>query len=422
MAGPFPLDGVRVLDLSRAISGPYVGRMLSDLGAEVVKVEVPGTDITQVFGPRSHGHSGLYVQQNAGKRNISVDLGTEAGAALLRELVAHTDVVIENFRPGTVDRLGVGWPALSAVNPRLVMLSVSGFGQWGPESGRQAYAPVVHAESGLLGRQAEVDGARPNDVVMALADSVTSLHGMVAVLSALRLAERTGAGQYLDLSMFEAMLATDDYTHYSLEQTYPVFPATGSVFDAPGGPILISADPKYLWYRLCSQHGLTDPDPSATGAAKFAARARVVADWVAGFTERSALIEALEAAGVAWAEIRTPATLMDSPTAIARQVVAQVDNRDGGTRPVIRMPYRFSAGTCEPRAGAAFVGEHNADVLGRWLRLGAEAVAELERDGALLPADMPAGRTVAERYTAPGGHDSMLPADPDTVVEERPWT
>jgi hypothetical protein len=86
------------------------------------------------------------------------------------------------------------------------------------------------------------------------------------------------------------------------------------------------------------------------------------------------------------------------------------------------MPYRFSAGTCEPRAGAAFVGEHNADVLGRWLRLGAEAVAELERDGALLPADMPAGRTVAERYTAPGGHDSMLPADPDTVVEERPWT
>jgi len=400
MAGLFPLDGVRVLDLSRAISGPYVGRMLSDLGAEVVKVEVSGTDITQVFGPRSHGHSGLYVQQNAGKRNISVALGTEAGAALLRELVARADVVIENFRPGTVDRLGVGWAALSAVNPRLVMLSVSGFGQWGPESGRQAYAPVVHAESGLLGRQAEVDGARPNDVVMALADSVTSLHGMVAVLSALRLAERTGAGQYLDLSMFEAMLATDDYTHYSLERTYPVFPATGSVFDAPGGPILISADPKYLWYRLSCQHGLTDPDPAAAGPAKFAARARVVVDWVTGFTERSALVEALEAAGVAWAEIRTPATLMDSPTAIAREVVAQVDNRDGGTRPVIRMPYRFSAGACEPRAGAAFVGEHNADVLGRWLGRGAEAVAELERDGALLPADMPAGRTVAKRYTA----------------------
>lgn len=382
----FPLDGIRVLDLSRAISGPYVGRMLSDLGAEVVKVEVPGTDITQVFGPRSHGHSGLYVQQNAGKSNISIDLGTEAGSALLRRLVAETDVVIENFRPGIVDRLGVGWTALSEVNPGLVMLSVSGFGQWGPESGRQAYAPVVHAEAGLLGRQAEVDGAEPNDVVMALADSVTSLHGMIAVLSALRLRDRTGTGQYIDLSMFESMLATDDYTHYSLEGTYPVSPATGSVFQAPGGPLLISADPKYLWHRLSAAHDLTDPDPEVTGPQRFANRAEVIEQWVAGFAERSELLAALEAAGVAWAEIRTPATLMSSPTIAAREVVAQVDNREGGTRPVIRMPYRFSSGACEPRGGAAFVGEHNAEILSRWLDLDSEHIAELERSGALLPA------------------------------------
>jgi CoA:oxalate CoA-transferase len=386
---PFPLDGVRVLDLSRAISGPYVGRLMTDLGADVVKVEVPGTDITQVFGPRSHGHSGLYVQQNAGKRNISIDLGDENGAALLRELAAHAHVIIENFRPGTLDRLGVGWDALSAANPALVMLAISGFGQWGPEARRQAYAPVVHAESGLLGRQAEVDRTRPNDVVMALADSVTSLHGMIAVLSALRVAETTGVGQYLDLSMFESMLATDDYTHYSLEGTYPVWPATGTVFDAPGGPLLISADPKYLWHRLSARHGLTDPDPSATGAARFQARSQVIKNWVASFTERPALIAALEHAGVAWAEIRTPATLTDSPTLIARQVVAQVDDREGGTRPVIRMPYRFSGASCEPRGGAAHVGEHNAEVLAEWLGLdGAaarERVAELEQSGTLVP-------------------------------------
>src|SRR5262249_18437124 len=121
-------------------------------------------------------------------------------------------------------------------------------------------------------------------------------------------------------------------------------------------------------------------------AAKFAARARVVADWVAAFGSRAELVAALEAAGVAWAEIRTPATLLDSPTIAAREVVAEVDNRDGGTRPVVRMPYRFSAGAGEPRGGAAFVGEHNADVLGRWLGLDAARVAELERDGALLPA------------------------------------
>jgi CoA:oxalate CoA-transferase len=387
MTAPFPLDGIRVLDLSRAISGPMVGRMLCDLGAEVVKIEVPGTDITQVFGPRRRGHSGLYVQMNAGKQNVAIDLTNPDGAALLRELAAHADIVIENFRPGTVDRLGVGWTALSGINPRLVMLSVSGFGQWGPEIHRQAYAPVLHAESGLLGRQAEVDGAEPNDVVMALADSVTSLHGMIAVLAALRLRERTGQGQYIDLSMLESMLATDDYTHYSLEQTYPVFPATGMVFPAPGGPLLISADPKYLWHRLAGRYGLTDPDPQAATETRIAERARLVREWVASFADRADLIAALEAAGVAWAEIRTPATVLDSPTVRARQVVAQVDDQHGGTRPVIRMPYRFSAGACEPRGGAAFVGEHNAEVLCRWLGRSPAEVAELARSGALLPAE-----------------------------------
>ncbi|GAA5170757.1 CoA transferase [Pseudonocardia eucalypti] len=385
----FPLEGIRVLDLSRAISGPYVGRMLADLGAEVVKVEVPGTDITQAFGPRSHGHTGLYLQQNAGKRNVSLDLGADGGAELLCRLAERADVVIENFRPGTLDRLGVGWSVLSKRNPRLVMLSVSGFGQWGPESGRQAYAPVLHAETGLLGRQAQVDGAEPNDVVMALADSVTSLHGMVAVLSALRLRDNTGTGQYLDMSMFEAMLATDDYTPYALEGT-EVFAARGSVYaDAPGGPLLVSGDPKFLWHRLSGRHGLTDPDPEVSGPERFTARARVIREWVASFGSRPELIAALEAAGVAWAEIRTPATVMESPTAQAREVTAQVDDRAGGTRPVIRMPYRFSAGSCEPRGGAAFVGEHNADVLGRWLGLDAARVRELEAGGTLIPADLP---------------------------------
>lgn len=381
----FPLAGVRVLDLSRAISGPYVGRILSDLGAEVVKIEIAGTDITQVFGPRTGAHTGLYVQENAGKRNVSIDLGSEAGAELLTRLAGHADVIIENFRPGTLDRLGVGWSALSAENPGLVMLAISGFGQDGPESQRQAYAPVLHAESGLLGRQAEVTGQAPIDVVMAMADSVTSLHGAIAVLAALRLRAATGAGQYLDLSMFDAMLATDDYAHYSLEGTGPLFPATGQIFDAPGGPLLISADPKFLWHRLSQRFGLSDPDPDAPAPVRIATRARMVASWVASHADRAELIEALESAGVAWAEVRTPSTLMDSPTARHRQVAAEVDDRSGGTRPVIRMPYRFSAGQCEPRGGAAFVGEHNADVLGEWLGLDANQVRALERSGALVP-------------------------------------
>ncbi|MGQ0623855.1 MAG: CaiB/BaiF CoA transferase family protein [Sporichthyaceae bacterium] len=385
----FALARVRVLDLSRAISGPYIGRILSDLGADVVKVEIAGTDITQVFGPRTGAHTGLYVQENAGKRNVSIDLGSEAGADLLVQLSTRADVVIENFRPGTLERLGVGWAALSSANPRLVMLSISGFGQTGPESGRQAYAPVLHAESGLLGRQAQVTGQAPIDIVMAMADSVTSLHGAINILAALRLRDATGAGQYLDLSMFESMLATDDYVHYALEGTGPVFPATGQVFDAPGGPLLISADPKYLWFRLSQRFALRDPDPDAAPTERIAARARIIAAWVSAYGDRAELIAALEAAGVAWAEVRTPATLMDSPTAKARGVAAQVDDRRGGTRPVIRMPYRFSGGACAPRGGAAFVGEHNHEVLADWLGLAATEVASLETAGALVPREAP---------------------------------
>lgn len=384
---PFPLAGVRVLDLCRALSGPYTGRLMSDLGAEVVKVEVPDTDITQKFGPPSHGHTGLYVQVNAGKQNISLNLTKEPGAQLLLELAEKAHVVLENFRPGTLDRFGVGWEALSARNPSLVLLSISGFGQWGPESRRQAYAPVLHAETGLLGRQAEVDDAKPNDIALSLADSVAGMHGMIGVLAALRVAEQTGVGQHIDLAMFEAMLATDEYVHYSLEKTYPVWPARGTIYELPDGPILLSGDRRFIWHRLSKAYGLTDPDPNADTATRIANRADVIKNWVEGLASRAEAIPALESAGVAWAEIRTPATVMESPTAIAREVALQVDDREGGTRPVIRMPYRFSGASCEPQGGAAYVGEHNVDVLQRWLGRTPEQVAELERSGGMYPCE-----------------------------------
>jgi CoA:oxalate CoA-transferase len=283
----------------------------------------------------------------------------------------------------------VGWEQLSAGNPALVMLSISGFGQWGPEAGRQAYAPVLHAESGLLGRQSEVDQVKPNDLVMSLADSVAGLHGMIAVLAALRVAEQSGVGQHIDLSMFEAMLATDDYTHYALERSYPVWPARGTIYELADGPLLLAGDLKFIWHRLSRSHGLSDPDPNADTQSRIAARAGVIRAWVEAFATRAEVIAELERAGVAWAQIRTPATLMDSPTAQARQVAAQVDDRHGGTRPVIRMPYRFSGASCQPRGGAAFVGEHNAEVLQRWLGMTSEQLGELQRCGGLLPAQRP---------------------------------
>src|SRR5579872_853628 len=156
--GAYPLAGLKVLDFSRVLAGPFAGRLLSDLGADVVKVEPPDGDITRLWGRKAGGLAGYYFQQNAGKRNVSMDLRAPGARALALELAAKADVVIENYRPDVMPRLGLGYSDLSAVNPRIVMLSISGFGQGGPESHRPAYAPIVHAEVGLHERAARRSG------------------------------------------------------------------------------------------------------------------------------------------------------------------------------------------------------------------------------------------------------------------------
>lgn len=377
----FPLQGTRILDLSRALSGPYAGRILTDLGAEVIKLEIPNGDISQAFGQKIAGRSGLYVQLNAGKRNISLDLSKPEGVDVIHKLAGSIDVVIENFRPGVLDRLGIGYETLSSLNPRLIMLSISGFGQWGPEVKRQAYAPVMHAESGLLGRQSGLDHREATDIALALADSLGAMHGVIGVLAALNLRHRTGSGQHIDLSMLEAMLATDDYIHYSLED-FPVWAARGYIWEAPGGSIMISSDPKNLWVRLSRYAGLKDPDPDAPNEQKFATRQTMMADWIKKFTDREELKRELENADLAWADVRNPQTILDSPSVQQRGVFATIPDGGGGSRQTIRMPYRFSDAQCEPQGGPANCGADNRAIL-RDLGFSDDEITALAEQGVL---------------------------------------
>ena len=296
--------------------------------------------------------------------------------ARLLDLTAACDVLVENFRPGVLDRFGAGWPALSAVNPTLVMLSISGFGREGEDAERAAYAPVIHAEAGLIGRQADITGDPPADIAFALADALAGLHGAIAILAALRLRDRTGTGQHIDLSMLEAMLATDDYTHYSIDE-HPVRPARGEVWPAPGGPILISADRRYLWRQLKTCFGVVDPDPDAPLEEKLRARARVMADWFAAHPDRDALKRDLETARLAWADIRHAGDVLAAPSVAGRDTVVEVTDGDGEKRPVLRMPYRFSDAASGPVRGVPEPGEHTDDVLRDWT----------------APADLPAPRS-----------------------------
>ena len=379
----FPLEGLRVLDLSQAISGPFAGRMLTDLGADVVRVEWPRGDVSNAFGSKVGGVTGLFTQMNAGKRGISVDLASPAGVALIAQLAARADVLIENFRPGVLDRAGLGYDTLSATNSGLVMLSISGFGATSPESQRQAYAPVIHAESSLLSRQAAFDDRPATDLALALADSLASLHGTVALLAALNLRTRTGTGQHIDLSMLDAMVATDDYAHYAADGVYDFGSQRGEIWDAVGGPIMIAGDPKLTWSRVSKHAQLTDPTPSADPSTKIAGRRDAIAAWIASFTDRVALTAELVAANLPWADMRTAETLLDSPSLRAREVVASVDNGEGGQRHVIRMPYRFSDAESGVRGAAPPAGRDNDEVFADWLGLTLSETASLRANGAL---------------------------------------
>ena len=373
-----PLDGVRVLDLSRFIAGPYAGRLLADLGADVVKIEPPSGDVTRLFGVIREGVSGLYFQQNAGKRNVSVDLKQAGAVELVAELAAHADVVIENFRPGVLDKLGLGYETLAARNPRIIMLSISGFGKGGPESQRQAYAPIIHAESGWIGRIGEMHGTPLVDSVMSFADSIAALHGMVGLLSALYHRTVTGQGQHLDIAMLDSWLATDDYLHYLLDGADKPVSQGGEVWDTQGGPLMLNRTLPHVWKLVRDTHGIrVEEPPNADLPTKQRLRRAAIQAWMDSFPSRDDLKRALEKADIAWGEVRTSKTILDSPTVAARGVAALVDDGAGGQRLVAQSPYRFSNAESGVRGGAPRRGQHNAEVLAEWIGLAPSSIEEL---------------------------------------------
>jgi CoA:oxalate CoA-transferase len=371
---PAPLPAWRVLDMSQAISGPYAARILADLGADVLRVEGPRTDVTEHFGAVRDGRSGMYAQMNAGKRSVGVDLGAPGAVELVRRLAGTADVLIENFRPGVMDRLGLGYEQLSGSNPRLVMLSVSGFG---PGSARRALAPVIHAESGLLARQAELDERSPADLPLALADTLTGLHAAIAVLAALHQRELTGRGQHIELSMLASVAASDDHAHAAIDGSTEPYSSRGTIWAAPGGPLLIAAPPKHAWVMLFRRGLISDPAPVGSDLpTKARLRQQAIQDWISGFTDRASLLAELEQAGIAWAD------LSESTDVFADG--AHTVRLPGTDRRVVAMPYQFSAASARVRRGVARRGEHNAGALADWLGLDPAAVGALAAAGVLI--------------------------------------
>jgi CoA:oxalate CoA-transferase len=385
-----PLSGVRVLDLSRVLAGPYAGRLLCDMGAEVIKLEPPEGDESRQIAPRhDRGQSWLFTFSNVGKRSISIDLGKPGASDLVLALARLCDVVIENFRPGVLDRLGVGWARLHEVNPRAVLLSINGFGSDSSFRERRAYAPIVHAATGLLRDRGQLEQT-PSQPRNAYSDVTTALHGTVALLAALRVAEATGVGQRVEVPMFDATLASHSESGNVLLDP-PDDRVMNPIYDAGAhGFIAVGGAAPHVWMSLVAAFPGEIADPSPPGAAlpeKARARHDAIAAWLAREPTQQALLDKLARAKLACAPVATLREALTSPLAVERGLLTNVDDRRGGTRPVVRTPARFSASRNEIRGPAPLPGEHGAEVLRELLGFDDAKLAALEASGVLVKHD-----------------------------------
>lgn len=379
----YPLEGLKVLDFSRVLAGPFAGRMLSDLGAEVVKVEPPEGDSSRLWGRMTAGVSGYFNMVNAGKRSIAIDLRAPGAQELVLALVKQADVLVENFRPDVMARLGIGYETLAATNPELIMLSISGFGRDGPESQRPAYAPIVHAELGLIDRVGRQKGVQL-DLPLSVADTNAGLHGLVALLSAVIMRARTGLGQHIDMAMMDATLMCDDQLHFEIEDAEATRNLPPDMWETGAGPILVSVDFRWLWKLLTSGFGLVDPStPEMEVETKIAARRAAVANFMGGLASWDEVEAAMAKMNLAWGRIRTGKALRNQPTIAHRQSIVDVDDRAGGTRPIVQSPYRFSQAVSGVRGGAPHKGEHTDEILRGWLGLSDKEIDQLAAQGIL---------------------------------------
>jgi len=367
-----PLDGIRVLDFSRFLSGPHCTRSLSDLGAEVVKVEPPEGDFTRQLVPRVGEFSRFYVQQNAGKRNLSIDLRHPEAPGLLERLIPDFDIIVENFRPGVMAAMGLDYERCRILNPRIVYASISGWGQDGPESTRPAFAIVIHAESGLTAQQlAQRGDQRALSDVCNHADVYAGLETVSAILAALYQREQTGTGQHLDISMMSTALAVNELVSTELDPNWRSSDITrASIFRYGAEYVALTADPvqPLSFARLSAAIGapLTEDARFVDEESRIAHRDGLIAEiqkWMSGLGSLDQLRAALLAVQIPIGVVRGVRDVVASEWAVHRRAVVPVSDRQGGVVHIPNVPWRFSDADVRIQGGPARRGEHNAAVL-----------------------------------------------------------
>jgi crotonobetainyl-CoA:carnitine CoA-transferase CaiB-like acyl-CoA transferase len=371
-----PLDDVTVLDLSRVLAGPYCTMILGDLGADVIKVEHPDGDETRAWGPPFvNGESAYYLSVNRNKRSITADLRNALDRALIERIAARADVLVENFLPGSLARLGISLEQLRAAHPRLITLSISGMGISGPDRERSGYDFIIQAHGGLMSITGPSQGP-PSKVGVAIVDLTTGMMAANAILAALYARERTGAGQHIDISLLEtqvswlanvgtAVLLTgkEPARHGNAHPTIVPY----QLFTVSDGDVAIGVGNDGQWRRLCDAIGAADlrDDGRFTGNAdRVRNRAELIqmlSDRLRDWT-RAGLVQKLQAAQVPASEVRTVPEVLADPQIEAREMIETVAHPAIGEIKLLGIPYKFSDTKANVRRHPPLLGEHNEEV------------------------------------------------------------
>jgi formyl-CoA transferase len=392
---PGPLDGVRVVDLTRVVAGPYCSMFLGDLGAEVVKVEQPGLgDDTRGWGPPfAGGESAYYLCINRNKKSLTLDLKSKRAVELLRELVKSADVIIENFRPGTMERLGLGEKELRALNPRLIFASLTGFGADGPMSDWPGYDLIVQAWGGLMSITGTPDG-EPVKVGVAIIDLVAGLMLGNAITAGLFAREKSGVGQRIDTSLLEAEIASliNVGSNYLVGGTVParwgnahpnIVPYQN--FKTADGYLVIGVASEVIWKRFCQAIGrpeLTDDRRFADNSKRVQNRAELISLLSELFLKRNnqAWFDRLTAAEVPCAPVQSIDQVFQAPQVLHRDMLMEVEHPTAGKVRMAGLPVKFSLTPASVRLPPPLLGQHNTEILKSWLGMSAEAIEELKRE------------------------------------------
>jgi len=386
------LENVRVLDFSRVLSGPFCTRMLSDLGADIIKVETLNGDPMRKYPPFKGRYGYYFSQFNVGKKGLCVNLGHAKGVDLIKKLVAKSDVVLENFRPGLLAEMGLGHPVLREVNPGIIYCAISGFGQEGPDAKRLAYADIIQAFGGMDHAAANMIGGtgNPPGFPFSFADTYASFNAAIAILAALYHRRLTGEGQVIDISMLDCVLAANDTTIQKYVFSDGLMETPGWAFRPPikmkDGHMAVSF--ALAFERMVKAIGrpeLLDDELFATIEARmkhFDIFMEIVREWAADLTVGEAA-KIFDLYDIPYAKVNKAEEVVNHPTVHYRNMLPPVHLPGVGAVPIVNTPFKFNGCARGPQGPPPLLGEHNEAILREILGMSSHELEELALEGVI---------------------------------------